>query len=71
MANDLDLPTGERAQKKYATLQAEFALSGFSLYRSNPSDGPVTYMTEKWGQVTHLNSLDSVDLFFKSIGSGK
>lgn len=71
MANDLDLPTSERAPMKYATLQAEFALLGLSLYRSNPLDGPVTYMAEKWGQVTILKSLDSVEHFLGSIGSGK
>ena len=34
--NDLDLPTGQRERKAYATLAAQFALIGVELVKGDP-----------------------------------
>lgn len=66
--NDLDFPTGQRPRKAFETLRAEFALQGHRLHRTDPTDGPVTYWVERWGQVRNLSTLDDALEFLKQIG---
>ena len=56
--------------KQFATLQAQFALHGHTLYKSGPGDGPgpVTYMAERLGMVRYLPTLDDAEKFLAQIG---
>ena len=65
----LELLDGGKA-KRFATLQAQFALLGHTLYRSSPNDGPgpVSYLVERCCMVRHLLTLDEVELFLSQIG---
>ena len=56
--------------KRFAKLQAQFALLGHTLRQSGPNDGPgpVSYMAERWGMVRYLPTLDDVELFLSQIG---
>lgn len=66
--NDLNSPTGQRADKAFKTMAATLALQGHILTRSNPSDGPVTYYATRWGLVRNLPDLDAVAAFLRQIG---
>lgn len=55
-------------EKLFATLQAEFAIRGHALHRTNPADGSVSYYAERWGLVRYLHSLDDVGRFLVQIG---
>lgn len=66
--NDLDFPTGQRPRKAFETLRAAFAIQGHALHRTDPTDGPVTYWAERWGQVRNLSTLDDTLEFLKQIG---
>lgn len=57
-------------KKRFATLQAKFALQGHDLHKSGPADGPgpVSYLAERWGLVRHLPTLTDVDRFLIEIG---
>jgi hypothetical protein len=50
--------------KRFATLRAQFALKGHTLYRC----GPDAYLAEKWGLVRHLSTLDDCERFLAQIG---
>lgn len=56
--------------KRFATLQAQFALLGHTLHQSGPSDGPgpVSYLAERWGMARHLPALDDADQFLIQLG---
>ncbi|WP_143435774.1 hypothetical protein [Hydrogenophaga sp. IBVHS2] len=66
--NDLDFPTGERADKAFSTLRAAYALRGHALHRTDPADGEVTYWAERWGLVRHLPTLHDAAQFLAQIG---
>ncbi len=55
-------------QKQFATLRAQFAMQGHALHQTNPTDGPVSYMAERWGLIQHLPSLDDARRFLAQIG---
>ena len=57
-------------KKRFATLQAKFALQGHAFHQSGPADGPgpVSYLAERWGLVRHLPTLTDVDRFLIEIG---
>ena len=56
--------------KRFATLQAQYALAGHILHQSGPGDGPgpVSYMAERWGMVRYLPTLDDAEKFLVQIG---
>lgn len=56
--------------KRFATLQARFALTGHTLRQCSPSDGPgpAGYLTERWGMARHLPTLEDADRFLAQIG---
>jgi hypothetical protein len=58
--------------KRFATLQAEFALKGHALHQSGPGDGPgpVTFLAERWGMVRHLPTLDDAAMFLIQVSGG-
>ena len=66
--NGLDFPTAEREGKAFATLAARFALTGHTLHRTDPKDGPVSYYAERWGLVRYLPTLDASQRFLVQIG---
>ena len=56
--------------KRFANLQARYALAGHTLHQSGPGDGPgpVSYMAERWGMVRYLHTLDDAEQFLVQIG---
>jgi hypothetical protein len=69
--NDLDTPTGQRADKAFNTLAAQLALQGHTLTRTNPNDGPVTYHASRWGIVRALPDLEAVAAFARMVGGAQ
>ena len=58
--NDLDLPTGQRERKAYATLAAQFALIGVELVKGDPEViGQTPYYATRYGLWKPLESLDA------------
>ena len=59
--------------KRFATLQAEFALHGRTFHKSGPNDGPcpVSYLAERWGMARYLPTLDDADKFLIQVGGGR
>jgi hypothetical protein len=58
--NDLDLPTGKRERKAYATLAAQFALIGLELIKGDPEViGQTPYYATSYGLWKPLESLDA------------
>ena len=56
------------AEKRFSTLQAQFAIRGHALHRTSPVGGPVTYYAERWGLVRYLETLNDVERFLAQIG---
>ncbi len=56
------------ADKHFKTLQAQFALKGHTLCRTDASDGPVSLFVGKWGMVRYLPTLDAAESFLRQIG---
>ena len=60
LQNDLDLPTGQRERKAYATLAAQFALVGMELIKGDPEViGQTPYYVTCYGLWQPLESLDA------------
>ena len=58
LQNDLDLPTGQREYKAYATLAAQFALIGIELIKGDPEViGQTPYYATRYGLWKPLESL--------------
>ena len=66
--NDLDTPTAERDDKRFKTLQAQFAMLGQTLQRTESKDGAVTYFATRWGLVRYLPTLEAASRFYAQIG---
>ena len=60
-------------QKRFATLQAEFAKHGHTLHQSGPNDGlgPVSYLAERWGMARYLPTLADAEQFLIQVGGGR
>jgi hypothetical protein len=55
--------------KRFDTLRAAAALSGFELLRTDPSDGRVRYIGIKWGTAREIGTcLDLVESFVRVLG---
>ena len=60
LQNDLDLPTGQRERKAYATLAAQFAMIGIELIKGDPEViGQTPYYATRYGLWQPLASLDA------------
>ena len=56
-------------RKAFENLRAGCAFRGYSLARSNPNDGPVTYWASRWGLCTsEMRTLSEVAAFVQKIG---
>ncbi len=57
-------------QKRFSSLQAQFALHGHALRRSGPNEGSgaVSYLCERWGLVRELPTLNDAQRFLEWIG---
>ena len=55
-------------EKQFATLQAQFALLGQALHRTDPADGPVSLYAECSGVVHYLPTLEAAEAFLAKIG---
>lgn len=53
--------------KEFATLQAQFALTGHQLHRTDPTLGKVTYYASRWGMVRWLPSLGAAQEFLRHL----
>ena len=71
--NDLDLPTGQRERKAYATLAAQFALIGIELIKGDPEViGQTPYYATRYGLWKPLESLDAArDYLAKRTKAGR
>lgn len=50
--NDLDMPTGQRERKAFATLAAQYAMRGYMLVKGDPEiDGQARYYAMRWGRL--------------------
>lgn len=56
-------------RKAFENLRAACAFRGYTLARTNPEDGPVTYFATRWGLVRELPSLAAVAVFVGQIGA--
>lgn len=61
--------THDTQAKRFATLQARFAMLGHTLHQSGP--GPVSYLAERWGMARYLPTLDDAEQFLKQIGGAQ
>ena len=70
--NDLDLPTGQREYKAFATLAAQYAMNGLALIKGDPAvDGQAPYFALRWGSmVKPLPDLDAAGAYLATLGSG-
>jgi hypothetical protein len=66
--NHADCDATENDSKAFATLAAQYALTGHSLHRTHPTDGPVSYFAQRWGLVRHLPTIHDAQRFLKQIG---
>ena len=68
----IELVEGAEA-KRFATLQAQFALAGHTLHQSGQNDGlgPVSYLAERWGLARYLPTLNDADKFLAQIGGAQ
>lgn len=59
--------------KRFATLQAQFALLGHVLHQSGPGDGPgpVSYLATRWTMARYLPTLDDAEAFLLQVGGGR
>ncbi len=64
MNADLDAAT-----KAYTTLRARFALRGYTLRRTDPSEGAPRYFVSRWGLLRELANLDEVTAFAEQVGA--
>ncbi len=55
-------------EKQFTTLRAQFALTGHALDRARDAGGIETYLSERWGQVRYLPTLDDARRFLAQIG---
>lgn len=55
-------------RKLLSTLQAQLALRGFVLSRTEGANGPATYAVTRWGLVRELATLDDVAAFSRRVG---
>jgi hypothetical protein len=55
-------------KKRFANLAARFAMAGWSLWRSDPADGPVVFHAARWGRATRpMRDLDQVEQLLQRI----
>lgn len=59
---------GKVQAKRFATLQAQFALLGHALHEVPAKSGESSYFAEKWGLVRWLDDIDAAEAFFLQIG---
>ena len=55
-------------RKAFELFRAACAFKAYTLARSNPDDGPVTYWASRWNLVTELRTLADVANFVIRIG---
>ena len=48
--------------KAFATARAAAALNGYALLRTDPADGPVRFLIERFGLVREVGSIEEVQL---------
>lgn len=56
------------AEKRFATLQASFALSGYAVIKARRGDAQATpFYAARWGWSKPLASLDAADRFLRTL----
>ena len=65
--------THETEAKRFATLQAQFAMLGHTLHQSGPDDGPgpVSYLAQRWGMARYLPTLADAEQFLIQVGGAQ
>ena len=54
-------------QKRFQTLRAQFALLGYSLFRSDGTDGPARHYVERLGTVQPVASIEVAQAFLERL----
>lgn len=62
------MSAADAERKAFETLRAAAAFKGYTLARTNPADGCVTYYASRWGLIRELRSLSEVAAFVTQIG---
>lgn len=60
--------TADVDRKAFEALRAAAAFAGYTLSRTNPADGTVTFYATRWGLVRELRDLAAVAAFLTQIG---
>lgn len=55
-------------EKRFATLAAQFALSGHALIKAKPDDQQAAFYCARWGWIKPLASLDAAERLLRKIG---
>ena len=58
-------------EKKFATLAAQFALSGHALVKAQPDDQRASFYAVRWGWIKPLASLDAAARSLRKIGGAR
>jgi hypothetical protein len=69
--HEADVTPKVQDAKAFATLQAQFALLGHTLYRTVNPDGTILYLAGKWGYFRELKNLEAVAAFLAMIGGAR
>ena len=48
--------------KAFATARATAALNGYALLRTDPADGPVRFLVERFGLAREVGSIEELEL---------
>ncbi len=56
------------SREAFETLRAAHAKRGFSLHRTDPADGQMTFWVERWGQARYLPNIATARRFLEQIG---
>lgn len=58
-------------EKQFATLAAQYALTGHALVRARPDDHGAAFYVMRWGWLKPLASLDAARRFLEQIGGAQ
>lgn len=63
-----DSASADAASKAFATIRAQFALCGYTLSRSDASDGPVRFTIGRWGIAQEVPDVAALIAFARDAG---
>lgn len=67
----MQAPDTTSEDKRFATLAAQYALSGHSLIRAQTSEGSAPYYCSRWGWIRPVASLEHAEQLLQQIAGTK